>query len=126
MWTALNCRSSNYNQHKVRCVCYRVSLHGSSFMVYQIRHMVAMATLVALGRVPLLFVEAIMCPNARALLPLGPPGVSIYDFASLLIGTTMQPPTECCFLFPRAHEDCNGVYHQTDQAWDVPSKSLVG
>lgn len=55
-----------------RCVV-AVRLTGESFMLHQIRHMVATALGVAAGHLPLQSIEACLCVCARARLPLAPP-----------------------------------------------------
>ena len=52
--------------------CIRLTVHGSSFMLHQIRHMVGAATAVALGKVPLELVEASLVSPTRVNLPLAP------------------------------------------------------
>lgn len=50
----------------------QVVLHGQSFMLHQIRHMVGAAVGVARGIFPLAWVEACLAPPVRAYMPLAP------------------------------------------------------
>ncbi len=52
--------------------CIRIRLHGSSFMLHQIRHMVGAAVAAARGIIPLAWVQACLCAPARAYMPLAP------------------------------------------------------
>ncbi|KAL0045471.1 hypothetical protein WJX82_007559 [Trebouxia sp. C0006] len=63
----------------------KVSITGSSFMLYQIRHMLGAAVAVARGDLPLDFVSASLCAPARAVLPLAPAQVLV------LAGNAFQP-----------------------------------
>lgn len=65
----------------------KVSITGSSFMLYQIRHMLGAAVAVARGDLPLEFVSASLCAPARAVLPLAPAQVCLTSSQAILIHT---------------------------------------
>lgn len=62
-----------------------ISITGQSFMVYQIRHMMAVAISVATGKLPSDFVDISLSLPARVKLPLAPP------MTLVLHGCTFQP-----------------------------------
>lgn len=53
----------------------QVTIEGQSFMLHQIRHMIGAALSVALGAVPLQYIEASLCWAARTYHPLAPASV---------------------------------------------------
>jgi len=58
----------------------RVSVRGESFMLYQIRKMIATAVAVSLGHIPLEFIPATLSRPCRAAMPLAPPlTLYLYD-----------------------------------------------
>jgi tRNA pseudouridine38-40 synthase len=67
------------------CYCPQLSVTGTSFMLHQIRHMVAAACAVAYGAVPLHMLDvALSCP-ARLSFPLAPGSTLVLadaDFAA--------------------------------------------
>ncbi|KAK9868395.1 hypothetical protein WJX84_008447 [Apatococcus fuscideae] len=53
--------------------CIRLTFCANSFVLHQIRHMVATAAAVALGSIPMEFVEASLSPCCRTITPISPP-----------------------------------------------------
>eukprot|EP00884_Botryococcus_braunii_P014325 jgi/Botrbrau1/22894/Bobra.0065s0047.1 len=56
---------------------FLVTIEGQSFMIHQIRHMVGAAVSVALGAVPLQYIEASLCRPSRTYHPLAPAAVLV-------------------------------------------------
>lgn len=52
--------------------CVKLTVRGASFMLHQIRHMVAAAVAVAIGKIPLDLLEASLAAPTRVNLPLAP------------------------------------------------------
>lgn len=83
----------------------RVSVRGESFMLYQIRKMIASAVAVSLGHCPLEFLPASLARPCRAAMPLAPAStLYLYDveFMNFRVNTesSVEPPNRLTKLEP--------------------------